>query len=216
MLSGGRRLVSPFGTFAVPNISTDPDHGIGGWTLAELASALKRGVSPEGANYYPAFPYTTYTRMELRDIADLKAFLDTLPAHQAARTTRTSCPSPSNSGGWRAGPWKALNLTDAWVYARFRQAPAALNGRYLVEGLGHCGECHTPRDAMGGREMSRWLAGGPNPDGKGKIPNITPSALKWSEADIAEYLKSGFTPDYDLAGGAMADVVHESRAPARQ
>lgn len=85
----------------------------------------------------------------------------------------------------------------------------AERGRYFVEGPGHCGECHTPRNAIGGPDLSRWLAGGPNPDGKGTIPNLTPGegGLDWSAADIAEYLRSGFTPDYDVAGGSMAAVV---------
>ena len=80
-------------------------------------------------------------------------------------------------------------------------------GRYLAEALGHCGECHTPRNALGGMDTSAWLAGAPSPDGKGKVPNITPAALDWIEGDIVEYLTSGFTPEYDVVGGHMADVV---------
>ena len=179
VLSGGLRLASPFGTFVVPNISTNPEHGIGGWTLAELASALKRGVSPEGANYYPAFPYTTYTRMELQDIADLKAFLDTLPASSRANEPH-ELPFPFNLRA-ALGPWKALNLTDAWVYAD-PPDPEAVKGRYLVEALGHCAECHTPRNPIGGLDLGRWMGGAPNPSGKGRIPNLTPAALDWSAA----------------------------------
>lgn len=204
VLSGGLRLVSPFGTFLAPNISPDPDHGIGAWSLADFASALKRGVSPEGQHLYPAFPYTTYTRMELQDIADLKAFMDTLPASDR--------PSEPNEIGFPfnqrilLGPWKALNLDSGWVMAIPPDAETT-RGRYLVEALGHCAECHTPRNAIGGIDPGRWMGGAPNPTGKGRIPNLTPAALDWSAADIAYYLKSGFTPDFDSVGGEMADVV---------
>lgn len=83
-------------------------------------------------------------------------------------------------------------------------------GQYLVEGPGHCGECHTPRDFMGGSDMSRWLAGAPAMEGTGRIPNITPSSdgiASWSEFEVAAYLESGFTPDFDSAGGRMAAVI---------
>lgn len=204
VLSGGLRLASPFGTFAVPNISPDPDHGIGTWSLADLASALKRGVSPVGQHYYPAFPYTTYTRMELQDIADLKAFLGTLPASTRANEPHDlPLPYSIRQG---LGPWKMLNLSDAWDYTD-PPTPEAVQGRYLVEALGHCAECHTPRDPIGGLDYGRWMGGAPHPSGKGTIPNLTPAALDWSAEDIAYFLKTGFTPDFDSAGGEMADVV---------
>jgi mono/diheme cytochrome c family protein len=80
-------------------------------------------------------------------------------------------------------------------------------GRYLVEALGHCGECHTPRNAFGGLIKSRWLAGAPNPSGRGTIPNITPAKLDWSDGDLKTYFTSGFKPDFDTVGGHMADVI---------
>ena len=204
VLSGGMRLASPFGTFVAPNISPDPDHGIGGWSLQDFASAMKRGVSPEGTHLYPAFPYTTYTRMELQDIADLKAFMDTLPASDR--------PNEPHEIGFPfnqrilLGPWKLLNLDSAWVMADPPDAETA-RGRYLVEAMGHCAECHTTRNPIGGLDLGRWMGGAPNPSGKGRIPNITPAALDWSAGDIAYYLKSGFTPDFDSAGGEMSEVV---------
>ena len=204
VLSGGLRLASPVGTFVAPNISPDPDHGIGGWSLQDFASAMKRGVSPEGTHLYPAFPYTTYTRMELQDIADLKAFMDTLPASDR--------PNEPHEIGFPfnqrilLGPWKLLNLDSAWVMADPPDAETA-RGRYLVEAMGHCGECHTARNPIGGIDPGRWMGGAPNLSGKGRIPNITPAALDWSAGDIAYYLKSGFTPDFDSAGGEMSEVV---------
>ena len=204
VLSGGMRLASPFGTFVAPNISPDPDHGIGGWSLQDFASAVKRGVSPEGTHLYPAFPYTTYTRMELQDIADLKAFMDRLPASDRANEPH-EIGFPFNQR-MLLGPWKLLNLDSAWVMVDPSDAETA-RGRYLVEAMGHCGECHTPRNPIGGLDLGRWMGGAPNPSGKGRIPNITPAALDWSAGDIAYYLKSGFTPDFDSAGGEMSEVV---------
>ena len=90
-----------------------------------------------------------------------------------------------------------------------------IRGRYLVEALGHCGECHTPRNLLGGSQLGRWLSGAPNPTGKGNIPNITPGKLDWSEVDIAEYLSSGITPEFDTAGGHMVAVIENtSKLPA--
>ena len=204
VLSGGQRFESDFGTFVAPNISSDPVHGIGAWSLAAFADAVVRGVSPEGAHYYPAFPYTAYARMRLQDVADLKAFMDTLPADVAPRQPH-EIGFPFNIRRGLA-VWKWVNLSDDWVVAKLPEGPA-IDGRYLAEALGHCGECHTPRTASGGLDTAQWLAGAPNPTGQGRIPNITPAALDWSEADIAYYLETGFTPEFDSVGGHMAAVV---------
>ncbi|MFZ3581635.1 c-type cytochrome [Loktanella sp. DJP18] len=202
VLSGGKAFVSSFGTFYAPNISPDPDQGIGDWTDAQIASAIMRGVGADGAHLYPAFPYTAYAKADPQDVTDLIAHLRTLPADQT--------PSKAHDIGFpfniRAtlGVWKALYQRDGWIMA---DAPDLERGRYLVEALGHCGECHTPRDALGGLKTEAWLSGAPNPSGEGRIPNITPGGLSWSEGEIAEYLSSGFTPDFDTAGGTMAEVV---------
>lgn len=207
VLKGGRRFPSPFGTFIAPNISNDAQFGIGDWTAMDLANAMMRGVSPDGAHYYPAFPYTSYAKAELQDIVDLRAYLATLPADPS--------PSAAHEVGFpfnirqSLGGWKLLFLDDDWVVTD-NLSEQEERGRYLTEALGHCGECHTPRNALGGMDRSRWLAGGPVPEGKGNFPNITPAKLDWSEADIAEYLKSGFTPDFDTVGGHMALVVENT------
>lgn len=203
-LSGGRAFPSDFGTFYAPNISPEATHGIGGWSDLQLASAIQRGVSPDGAHYYPAFPYTAYQKASTQDIADLIAHLRTLPAD--------ATPSEPHDVGFpfnirrSIGGWKLLFGGNDWVLTGDLTTEQA-RGRYLVEALGHCGECHTPRNALGGLDRSRWLAGAPNPSGKGRIPNITPGGLDWSAQDIAIYLDSGFTPDFDSAGGEMAEVV---------
>ena len=208
ILRGGQRFPSPFGTFVAPNISNDTENGIGAWSTLDLANAMVRGVSPEGAHYYPVFPYASYAKAELQDIVDLRAFLATLPA-DAAPNQPHEVGFPFNIRR-SLGGWKFLFLDADWVVAG-DLTPEETRGRYLVEALGHCGECHTPRNALGAMDRSRWLAGGPVPAGKGSFPNITPGGLDWSAADVVEYLTSGFTPDFDSAGGHMALVVENTK-----
>lgn len=204
VLSGGQRFSSAFGTFIAPNISQDPEHGIGNWTLLDLANAVTRGVSPEGEHYYPALPYAAYAKMEMQDVADLYAFMKTLPADPT--------PSQPHELGFpfnireSIGVWKLMFLKNDWVLPG-NLTPTAARGRYIAEALAHCGECHTPRNMMGGLDASHWLGGAPNPLGEGRIPNITPTKLGWTAADIVQYLTTGFTPEYDSVGGHMAHVV---------
>lgn len=211
-LAGGVRLSTPFGVFVAPNISQHPDDGIGGWSLEDFANALTRGVSPEGRHYYPAFPYSSYARMRPADVADLYAYLKTLPAVAGkAPPSDVRFPFSVRRG---IGLWKLLHLSpDPVVALAPDAAPALLEGRNLVEGPGHCGECHTPRDVTGGVVKAHWLAGGPALGGKGWVPNITSGKggiADWSEGDIAEMLKTGFTPDFDSVGGDMAEVVRNT------
>ena len=202
ILAGGRRFASPFGTFTAPNVSMHPTAGIGTWTLAQFARALLLGVSPEGAHYYPAFPYTTYAHATATDVADLWAFWQGLPAVDTpSQPHELGFPFTLRRG---LGLWKLLNLNDEFVMTEASD-PVIERGRYLVEALGHCGECHTPRDALGGLQRDNWLAGAPNPAGQGRIPTVPPQG--WGASDIANYLQSGFTPSFDVVGGEMADVV---------
>jgi mono/diheme cytochrome c family protein len=204
VLVGGQRFPSDFGTFIAPNISQHPEAGIGGWSLLDLANALKRGVSPEGEHYYPALPYASYAKMRMQDVADLHAFLQSLPADPT--------PSQPHEIGFpfsirdSLGVWKLLFLSEDWDLPG-NLTPTADRGRYIAEALAHCGECHTPRNALGGMDSARWLGGAPNPSGQGRIPNITPGKLGWTDADIVQYLTTGFTPDFDSVGGHMAHVV---------
>lgn len=203
-LGGGQAFASDFGTFYAPNISSDPDAGIGDWQAIDLLNAMQNGTSPSGQHLYPAFPYTSYVRASPGDIVSLLAYLQTLP--QVATVSKNH--DLKFPFGFRRvlGIWKILFLHDDWVL-QTAATPQIERGRYLVEALGHCGECHTPRNLLGGLQVSRWLGGGPNPSGKGTIPNITPGALDWSDPDLVNYFKTGFTPDYDTAGGEMAEVV---------
>jgi len=203
-LGGGAVLKTAFGDFQPPNISPGGD-GLAGWTLADFDNAMRRGVSPDGRHYYPAFPYTSYARMKPADIADLFAYLKSLPA-VAGKPAEGTIAFPYNIRRG-IGLWKRFYLDAAPVVALPANASAQLRaGQYLVEGPGHCSECHTPRTPYGGVDKARWLAGAPAPEGKGKIPNITPGKLSWSAAEIADYLKTGFTPDYDSVGGTMVEV----------
>lgn len=203
VLAGGYRMDSPFGTFVAPNISPSAE-GLAGWSVQDLGNALLHGTSPEGRHYYPSFPYGTYQNMLAQDIVDLKAFLDTLPVSDMADAPHeVGFPFTLTRG---IGLWKRLNLSPGWILED-AGTPELERGRYLVEALGHCGECHTPRNATGGLDRDQWMAGAPNPSGKGRIPAITPDKLDWSASDIAFYLDTGLTPDYDSAGGQMVSVI---------
>ncbi|WP_425102099.1 c-type cytochrome [Tropicibacter sp. S64] len=212
VLSGGQAFATAFGTFYAPNISPDPAAGIGGWAFPEFANAVLKGTSPEGQHYYPAFPYSAYTKMEVQDLADLWAYLRTLPAD--------ATPSKAHDVGFpfnirrSLGGWKLLFFSDDYVMGA-SEAAGGERGRYLVEALAHCGECHTPRNPLGGLETSKWLSGAPNPSGQGTIPALTPDKLDWSAQDVAYYLETGFTPDFDSVGGHMVEVVENfSKLPA--
>lgn len=207
ILSGGQAFPSPFGTFHAPNISPDPQAGIGGWTALDLYNAMKNGVSPEGTHYFPAFPYGSYVKATAQDVVSLHAFMQTLPASDTASKPH-DVGFPFNIRR-SLGGWKFLFLNDDWVVDGDLTEEEE-RGRYLAEALGHCGECHSPRNPLGGIIRSEWLAGAPNPSGKGRIPNITPAKLDWSQADIAEYLSSGFTPSFDTAGGHMVAVIENT------
>ncbi|MFC3163748.1 c-type cytochrome [Ciceribacter thiooxidans] len=207
VLAGGAPLQSPFGTFYAPNISSDARAGIGGWTLAEFGNAMTRGVGREGEHLYPAFPYGSYVRMAPKDVNDLFGFLKTLPASD--KTAPEHALSFPFDQRLLLGGWKFLYFSTGPRVELAGASDVVKRGQYLVEGPGHCGECHTPRNGFGGFKSGLWLAGGPNPEGKGTIPNITPGSKtmgSWTEDDIATYLETGFTPDFDTVGGAMVEV----------
>ena len=207
-LAGGVALDTPFGKFYAPNISPDPDHGIGGWSTLAFVNAMKFGVAPDGSHLYPAFPYASYQRMTLADLIDLKAFLDTLPPVAAsAPDHELSFPFNIRRG---LGLWQLLYV-DGESFVPDPKASAALNrGAYLVTGPGHCGECHSPRNEIGGIVAGRALSGGPAPEGKGPIPNKTPDPATgiggWSEDDLVTMFETGFTPEFDSVGGSMTAV----------
>lgn len=208
-LGGGLPIASPFGTFHVPNISPDPQDGIGNWSEAEFVTAVTKGTSPNGAHYFPAFPYAAYQHAKVEDVRDLFAYLKTL-APVAGRAQPHVVPFPFNIRR-NVGIWKWLFLGGQTTIADAARSPPWNRGSYLVNALGHCAECHSPRNALGGIVEKQRFAGGPNPDGEGWVPNITQKGLAdWSEKDIAYMLETGQTPEGDTVGGSMARVIRNT------
>jgi mono/diheme cytochrome c family protein len=205
-LGGGLGLASPFGTFYVPNISPDKADGIGQWTETQFVTAVTRGVSPDGAHYFPAFPYTTYAHARVSDIRDLFAWLKTLaPVAGKVRDHDVRFPFDIRRN---IGIWKLLFMDDKPFTPDGARSPQWNRGAYLVNALGHCAECHSPRNFLGGIVAAQRFAGGPDPEGKGWVPNITQKGLSdWSEKDIAYLLETGQTDDGDSVGGSMVAVV---------
>ena len=208
-LGGGLSISTAFGTFHAPNISPDATDGIGKWTEADFVNAVMRGISPDGAHYFPTFPYASYQHAEINDIRDLYAFIRTLaPVTGRVRAHEVRFPFNIRRS---VGIWKQLFMDgkpftpDASHSARWNR------GAYLVNSLGHCAECHSPRNALGGIIERQRFAGGPDPEGEGWVPNITQKGLAdWSEDDIADFLESGITPSNDSAGGSMVRVIRNT------
>ena len=214
-LGGDVALKSPFGTFYSPNISPDSADGIGAWTEANFITAMWKGTSPAGRHYYPAFPYTSYQRMKQDDVRDLFAYLRTLPAVQG-KARDHDLPLPFRIRRV-LGLWKFLFLDDRQFEPDADEPREWNRGAYLVNGPGHCAECHSPRNRLGGIIASGRFTGGPDPEGSGgSIPNITPAGIgDFSQADIEHVLESGELPDGDSVGGAMRAVVRNtSQLPA--
>ena len=210
--AGGTPIATPFGTVFGPNL-TPSAQGLGSWSAADFWRALHHGQAPDGRWLNPAFPYTHTTRVSREDSNALFAYLQHLPADET--------PNRPHALRWPYGTQAALKV---WRALYFTPGPSTQSptpprddierGRQLVDGLAHCSACHTPRGPLGGPQNDAYLQGAPHPSGKGRIPAINRSQLGWSAPDIAEYLSSGFTPDYDSAGGDMVDVIENtSRLP---
>jgi mono/diheme cytochrome c family protein len=213
-LGGGLALTSPFGTFYVPNISPDPNDGIGRWSEAGFIGALWNGVGWDGADppfhLFPALPYTSYRNMALDDVRDLFVYLKTLPPVQG-KVRGHALKFPFNIRRL-IGLWKLLFLRGGPYVADPSFTAQWNRGAYLVNGPGHCAECHSPRNFLGAVIDSERFAGGPAVDGHGWVPNITPVGLRqgatvWSEKDIASFLGDGMMASGDFAGGTMAEVI---------
>jgi mono/diheme cytochrome c family protein len=203
--AGGRALKTPFGTFYGPNITPDPQAGIGRWSEADFMRAMRHGERPDKSNYFPAFPYPSFTKISDDDIHALWSYLRTLaPSQQPSRPHELNFPF-----GYRFSVtvWKLLFFRSG-AYLADPKANATVNrGAYLAQALGHCGECHTPRNFMGGPKLARAFAGGKGPEGK-SVANLTPTGLKkWDDKELQEFLLSGLSPDGDVAAEAMGEVV---------
>ena len=211
-LGGGMELKSPYGSFYPPNISPDPKDGIGAWSEANFVTAMTKGTSPDGRHYFPSFPYASYQRMTLADLRDMFAFIKTLPPVEG-RVRDHGVRFPFNIR-LALGGWKFLYL-DGRPFTPDPNRPAQWNrGAYLVNGPGHCAECHSPRTWLGGIVEAKQFAGGPNPEGEGTIPNITQHALgDYSEQVIERILETGETPDDTVSGMMMAIVRNTAQLP---
>jgi mono/diheme cytochrome c family protein len=208
-LAGGLPLKTPFGVFFSPNITPDPETGIGGWSEVQFVVAMTRGVSPKGGHYFPAFPFTSYAKMSQRDLSDLKVFLDqTPPVKNAVRDHDLAFPFNQRLLAWA---WKFLFFDSTPFQPRADKDEAWNRGAYIVNGPGHCVECHTPRNIFGALDRSKLLQGtNKGPDGE-KVPGIVADGKngfsKWKITDIVFSLQSGMKPDGDFLGGSMGKVV---------
>lgn len=206
-LAGGRPFETAFGTFFSPNITPDPGQGIGAWTTQQFVAAVKHGRAPDGSAYFPVFPYPSYQRMTDRDAEKLFDYLLTLePIPQSNREHRL----PWWFARWMMRPWQWW-LLDEPETATGAETADMTRGRYLVDALGHCAECHSPRNLAGVLDRSRYLAGNRSgPDGD-KVPNITPHREhgigKWTTDDLVYFLETGELPNGDYTGGHMVEVI---------
>ena len=217
LLAGGRALKTPFGTFYSPNITPDPTYGIGKWTDEMFDRALRQGVTPDGSHLYPALPYTSYTKMSDQDVRDLKAYIFSLPpVAKANKPHELRFPYNLRFG---LVVWKFFNFKPGPLPPEPGRDAQWQRGRYLVEALGHCAECHTERNFIGGLVKARWMAGSRAGAEGDATPNITPGANggigEWSVEDIAYMLKTGIMPEGDSLGAAMAEVVENSTSQLR-
>ncbi|WP_159104354.1 cytochrome c [Sneathiella glossodoripedis] len=209
--AGGHALKTPFGTFFTPNITPDMETGIGSWTSNDLIKAMKQGIRPDGAHYFPAFPYTSYVRLTDEDVKLIYAYLMSLKP--VRNEVSEHMISPPFSWRWLQFGWKILFFDENGSAPPYSGNDEVVKrGDYLVNALGHCGECHTPRNMLGGLDRDALFAGMPYDSTAGEIPNLTPDMQTgigdWSESDIVSFLKSGMKPNFDDVQGTMADVIN--------
>jgi len=212
-LAGGRALVTAFGTFYTPNITSHETAGIGAWSADEFQRALHQGVAPDGSDYYPAFPYTSYTRMPAEDARALHAYILSLPASEK--------PSRAHQLAWylrwrfAAWAWKWLFFSAGEFQQRPGQSAQWNRGAYIAEAMGHCGECHTPRNLFGALRADMAYAGNAQGPEDELVPNITPhedtGIGDWSRDDLQLFLKFGELPDGEYAAGSMDPVIEGLR-----
>jgi len=214
--SGGAPLKTPIGILYPPNLTPDASTGIGSWSHLDFLNATMRGVSPKDTNYIPAFPYTSYAAMKAEDLLDIEAYLRSLPPVTAPAKAHEIWFTPVVRRG--VGLWKHLGL-DTTPWRPDPQRPASWNrGSYLVNGPGHCGECHTPRNLLMMKREDRQMAGGPHPEGEGRVPSLRGlvERKRYKDAkDLADAMKFGETMGYDrLSSGGMGEVqAHIAQLP---
>ena len=206
--AGGRALKTPFGTFYGPNITPDKRSGIGPWTFTDFERALREGEDPDGAHFFPAFPYSSFTRIADADLRDLWAYLQSLkPSSQPSKPHELALPFRSRLALWG---WKWLFFAPGEFKPDPAKSTVVNRGAYLAVALGHCGECHTPRNFLGGPRNDRYLGGAKLGEGTA-APNLTPTRLKrYGDGELKDILSSGLFPDGDVMGDTMSEVVRNT------
>lgn len=206
--AGNRPIPTPFGTIYSTNITPAPGSGIGRWSEAAFRRAMQEGIGRRAHHLYPAFPYDHFTRLSEDDLRALYAFIMTrrpVEAHQRDN----DLPFPL-SQRWLLSFWNLLFLDRAPLRPDPQHTAEWNRGAYLVEGLGHCGDCHTPRNLLAGEKAGEALAGG---DGEGWLaPALTvasPAPLPWDEAHLFAYLRHGWDVEHGAAAGPMRPVVDD-------
>jgi mono/diheme cytochrome c family protein len=204
--AGGLALSTPFGTIYSTNITPDPATGIGAWTSRDFQRAMQEGVDRAGRHLYPAFPYDHFTRVSDADVAALYAYTMTRdPEHAEVRANELRFPANLRS---LIGAWKALYF-ERGAYRSDPQHGAEWNrGAYLVEGLGHCDACHTPRNALGAEDRRRELGGGEAEGWHASSLTLTsPAPVPWTAEQLFVYLRTGHEAQHGIAAGPMGPVV---------
>ncbi|MFC5524920.1 c-type cytochrome [Rhodanobacter ginsengisoli] len=209
--AGGRSLATPFGNIPIPNITPDPETGLGNWSFEDFWQALHAGRGRHGELLYPAFPYTSYTRMNHDDALAIFAYLHSLPPiHQAPAVPSLSFPYSVRRS---LAAWRALYFSEGVFKPDPAQSPQWNRGAYLVQGPGHCNECHAARDSFGGTPQDEHLSGGQIPVQNWYAPDLSMQRngglQGWREQDIVDLLKTGLSAR-GAAFGPMADVVATS------
>jgi mono/diheme cytochrome c family protein len=211
--AGGAALKTPFGEFFAPNITPDKKHGIGSWTDEQFIRAMREGIAPDGSHYFPVFPYTSFTYMTDADMRAIKAYIFTLkPVAQPNRAHEVGFPFNIRFAQFF---WKLLFFEKGPYQPVVGKSSAWNRGAYLSLAVAHCGECHTPRNVLGGLDKSRWFMGATKEEGpEGEpVPDIRSDQgqgiHKWSREEVLNYLESGEDPDGDYAGSLMFDVIDQ-------
>jgi mono/diheme cytochrome c family protein len=207
-VAGGTAMHTPVGTLYPPNITSDPETGIGKWTDAEFVNAMQKGIGKDGGHLIPAFPYTSYAKMSVADVLDVKAYL------MSTAPIKNDVPDHGVTGlpivRFGLGGWKLLGLDETKTVADSGKSESWNRGKYLVDGAGHCAECHTPRTLFMTSDNSKYLAGGPHPEGEGKVPSLLDLAGRGKykdAADLQSALQFGEMMGYSrLSSGGMGKV----------
>jgi len=211
-MAGGRAIHTPFGTFYSTNITPDKTTGIGTWSEADFVRAMTEGVAPDGNHYFPAFPYTTFSSITRPDLSAMWAYLRSIPAVSQPNRPHDVWPP----FGWRfpLPIWKWLNFSPGPFVPNKSQDERWNRGAYLVNALGHCAECHSPRNLMGGIKNGRRFSGGehlsPEPVIAANLTTDQKTGLAgWSETDMVWLMQTGFRPNGDDVQGVMLELIEQ-------